>query len=67
MKTLKKLTHKTRKFLASLKRNKYFRASVLSIPGLSGIALVSLGVSMVYLPAGLITAGIFLLWLDSRL
>jgi hypothetical protein len=43
------------------------KASYPFIPGLAGLALISLGVSFIYLPAGLIAGGIALLWLDNRI
>jgi hypothetical protein len=35
-------------------------------PGLTGAALVSVGVGLAYLPAGLVAAGAFLLLLDRK-
>ena len=37
-----------------------------SIPALTGLALLSFGVSLVYLPAGIIVGGLSLLLIDSR-
>lgn len=37
------------------------------VPGVAGAVLVSVGVGLVYLPAGLIAAGAFLLVLDRGL
>ena len=37
------------------------------VPGLAGLALVSLGIALIYLPAGLIVGGLALIWLDSRI
>jgi hypothetical protein len=42
-----------------------FAAPVL--PALAGMALVSLGAAFIYLPAGLIVAGLLCLLVDSRL
>ncbi|GGS87609.1 hypothetical protein GCM10010156_52640 [Planobispora rosea] len=36
------------------------------LPGLAGAALVCWGVALIYVPAALILAGIFLLMLDGR-
>ena len=36
-------------------------------PGLAGLALIAYGVSLIYLPAGLIVGGLALIWLDSRI
>lgn len=38
-----------------------------AIPALAGAGLISAGVAMVYLPAGLVVAGLFCLRFDSRL
>ncbi|GIH98100.1 hypothetical protein [Planobispora takensis] len=36
------------------------------LPGLAGAALVCWGVALIYVPAALILAGVFLLLLDGR-
>jgi hypothetical protein len=38
-----------------------------AVPALAGAALISAGVALIYLPAGLICAGAFALRLDSRI
>jgi hypothetical protein len=38
-----------------------------TVPGLAGAAMVAYGAAMVYLPAGVIAGGAFLLLLDRRL
>jgi hypothetical protein len=38
-----------------------------TMPGLAGAAMVAYGAAMVYLPAGVIAGGAFLLLLDRRL
>lgn len=38
-----------------------------SVPALAGMALVSAGAAFIYLPAGLIVAGLLCLRVDSRL
>lgn len=40
---------------------------VRSLPGLAGAAMVSWGIALAYLPAGVIAGGVFLLMLDRRL
>lgn len=37
---------------------------VRSVPGMLGAAVVSIGVAMIYAPAGVIVAGLFLLAID---
>ena len=37
-----------------------------NLPGLAGALLVCVGVGLVYLPAALIVAGVFLLVVDGR-
>ena len=39
----------------------------LALPGLAGIGLVAGGIGMIYAPAGVIAAGLFLLRIDARL
>jgi len=38
-----------------------------TLPGIAGMALIALGASLIYLPAGLIAGGAMLLLVDSRL
>jgi hypothetical protein len=38
-----------------------------AVPALAGAGLISAGAALVYLPAGLIAAGLFCLRFDSRL
>jgi len=38
-----------------------------TVPGIAGMALIALGASLIYLPAGLIAGGALLLLVDSRL
>lgn len=38
-----------------------------TIPGLAGMAMVSYGAALIFLPAGIIVGGICLIVLDSRL
>lgn len=38
-----------------------------TVPGLAGAAMVSYGAAMIYLPAGVIAGGAFLLLLDRQL
>jgi len=42
-------------------------SAIPTVPGLAGAAMVAYGASMVYLPAGVIAGGAFLLLLDRRL
>jgi hypothetical protein len=44
-----------------------FREPVFLIPGLAGMALVSVGAGLIYWPAGLIIGGLLCLRVDSRL
>lgn len=44
-----------------------FRGPVRVLPGLAGLVLVSWGASLVFLPAGLIVAGLLCLCVDYRL
>ena len=37
------------------------------VPALAGLALISFGVALIYLPAGFIVGGLCLLWIDARL
>ena len=55
---IKKITNKAKQLLAFAPK---------LIPGLAGLALISLGVALINLPAGLIVAGLSLVWIDSRL
>jgi len=41
--------------------------SLAKVPSLAGAAMVSLGAAMVYLPAGVIAGGAFLLWMGTEL
>lgn len=43
------------------------RFAAPALPALAGMAFVSLGAAMIYLPAGLIVAGVLCLLVDSRL
>lgn len=43
------------------------RFAVPALPALAGMAFVSLGAALIYLPAGLIAAGLLCLLVDSRL
>lgn len=38
-----------------------------TVPGIAAMALIALGASLVYLPAGIIAGGLLLLRVDSRL
>jgi hypothetical protein len=39
----------------------------VSLPGVGGLILVSLGAALIYLPAGLIVSGLLLFKVDARL
>ena len=43
------------------------RFAAPALPAIAGMAFVSLGAALIYLPAGLIVAGILCLLIDSRL
>lgn len=43
------------------------RVAAPALPALAGMALISLGAALVYLPAGFIIAGLLCLLVDSRL
>ena len=43
------------------------RPALPSMPGLAGAAMVSYGIAMIYLPAGVIAGGAFLLWIGTEL
>jgi threonine/homoserine/homoserine lactone efflux protein len=43
------------------------RARRRAVPGLAGAAMVAYGVALVYLPAGVVAGGLFLLWFGSEI
>jgi hypothetical protein len=49
------------------RQSKRAQTGVAAVPALAGMALVSLGAGLIYLPAGLIVAGILCIRIDSRL